>query len=565
MAADDPFQAHLLRAASLFEAGDVVQAGQIWQAILKRDPTHQAARAGLYQVKLFLDQRAGEVDSEKLLREGCTLYDMGQVQEALEKWERILAADPGHRLARTYVNDARRELGQAAPQAPGAGSQGQAAAPAAPAPPLAPVPAPEGSPLDAPGPRADQLVLEGVQLYDMGMAEEAIAKWHRALELVPEHREAPAYLEMARNELGSAPVRAPAAPMAASGPAPEPLDSRIVRAEQLLRGQRLEEAVQAFQRLLAMAPHDPRILQGYHQARALLNARIEPPLTAWSGQPVPSPAIAIAIEPGRSQPVAAPAPVGPPAAVTRSAPQRSGFRLPDLIQSRRSRLPQRLQQLSLPGWLRRPRNLAITLGLLLALVLALSLYGVHRQEVALREAVAAAKQSALRPVSRMVEIPSLVESAEALQHEAEAAVEDSPLLAYYRAKAWVGLDPDNPGAARLLAQAKAGLAGRAGPGTAAEVDKTIQAGDLEGARKTVLGLLAQAPDDPELQDRARRVALALAPLYAGKDRMAEAREVLLLGRAMFPQDKTWQVRLKLLEALQGMAAADRTPWIHLLG
>ena len=50
MAADDPFQAHLLRAASLFEAGDVVQAGQIWQAILKRDPTHQAARAGLYQV-----------------------------------------------------------------------------------------------------------------------------------------------------------------------------------------------------------------------------------------------------------------------------------------------------------------------------------------------------------------------------------------------------------------------------------------------------------------------------------------------------------------------------------
>ena len=56
--APDPFEAYLKRATDLFEAGDIVRAGQIWQAILKKVPDHQVARAGLYRVKLYFDSRA---------------------------------------------------------------------------------------------------------------------------------------------------------------------------------------------------------------------------------------------------------------------------------------------------------------------------------------------------------------------------------------------------------------------------------------------------------------------------------------------------------------------------
>jgi hypothetical protein len=41
----DPFAPHLRMADDLFAQGDIVKAGQIWQAILKQDPGHGEARA----------------------------------------------------------------------------------------------------------------------------------------------------------------------------------------------------------------------------------------------------------------------------------------------------------------------------------------------------------------------------------------------------------------------------------------------------------------------------------------------------------------------------------------
>ena len=110
--ASDPFETYLQRAEALFLAGDIVQAGQIWQAILKRRPGHQIARAGLYKVKLHFDARATqgglagqtpvqessdartaqgappkpqEPDVTRLLEQGCILYDAGHVEDALAK------------------------------------------------------------------------------------------------------------------------------------------------------------------------------------------------------------------------------------------------------------------------------------------------------------------------------------------------------------------------------------------------------------------------------------------------------------------------------------------------
>ena len=510
----DPYQTHLNHAAALFEAGDVVQAGQIWQAILKREPGNQAAREGLYRVKQYLDQKNGAWDNERLLQEGCTLFDLGQVADALGKWERILATDPRHKLAIAYANDARRELG------------------------LEPLPAVQGAEPAAPAPvGADQLVREGAQLYDLGMAQEAMAKWQRALELQPEHQDARDYLRMARRDQAEAPAPAPQA-------APDPREPRILQAGQLLRERRLEEALQAFQQLLDLGSQDPRVLQGYHQARTLL---------ATQEEQRRAPALVLA-EPAPAPAKAAAPPVGPPAALTVRPPQRNGFRLPG-----------GLARLRLPRRLRRPRELALVGSVLFLAILGLAIYGVRLREAALREAVAAAKRNALKPVSRMVDIPSLAEPLDSVRAEAEAALAEDPLLAYFRGQEWQRRDPDNPAATLLTQKAKDKLTYLPVTATLADYDKALQTGDLEGARRSILALLRHDPDDLDLRGRARKVLLALAPLYAGSDRASKARECLLLGQALYPQDPTWPARLKLLESIQDMAKADRAPWIQLLG
>jgi len=517
-AAPDPFQAHLNRASALFEAGDVVQAGQIWQAILKRDPGHRAAREGLYRVKRVFDQRVLTDDHERLLREGCTLFDLGQVQDALQKWEQILATDPRHQLALSYANNARRELGLAQLASP------QAAAPEPPA--LAADPG--------------QLVLEGVQLYDMGMAEEAMSKWRRALELDPQQPDAPKYLELARREQEQGPAGPPLpSPAAPAGGAGAQLETRIWHAQQLLRDRHLEDAAQAFQGLLDRGPQDPRILAGYHQVRALLAARDEPG------------PVLLAEPPGA--PAEAPQPVGPPEALMARSPARDGLRLPGHLKG------------WLPRLLRSPRNLLLVVSVTVLALLGVVLLAVRRREAALKEAVAAAKISALKPVARMVQIPALTEALEAIRQEAQAALPDDPLLAYFRAEEWQRRDPDDAAAVQLLQQAKDKLFGPPPAATVADFDKALQAGNLEGARSCILGLLRHDPDDLDLRGRARRVLLALVPLYAGDERLGKAREMLCLGRAMFPQDPTWQARLKLLESIQAMAKSDRPPWIQLLG
>jgi hypothetical protein len=245
---------------------------------------------------------------------------------------------------------------------------------------------------------------------------------------------------------------------------------------------------------------------------------------------------------------------------------RDGFRIPAAVKASGLRPPGFLSRLEVPKSLRRPKALAFGLGGLGLLALGLSLWSVHRQEVALREAVALAKYDALRPVNRLVTIPQLEESQDSIHHEAERALAEDPLRAYYRAEEWARLDPDNLSAAQLLARAKDKLTSTPPLAwTSADFDKALQTGDLENARKCITALLAVAPDDAALKDRARRLELALAPLYAGSDKLNEARQMLLLGRAMFPQDRTWQARLKLLEALESMPASERASWIQLLG
>ena len=47
----DPYAPYLRQADDLFANGDIVKAGQIWQAILKQQPGHTTARERLLAVK----------------------------------------------------------------------------------------------------------------------------------------------------------------------------------------------------------------------------------------------------------------------------------------------------------------------------------------------------------------------------------------------------------------------------------------------------------------------------------------------------------------------------------
>ncbi len=650
----DPFAPYHSQAQALFEAGDVVKAGQIWQAILKRDPANETARAGLYKVKAHFDARAtqdglqapvpapeppapappqdgdrhtltppspelnglldagcalydagliakaistwemalhqdpdnalarGYIDGarrkleadnpppepepepaappapapapvedeiEKFLRDGCTLFDMGQTEDALLKWERILAIEPGHALAIAYANDARKDLGLP-PLVPGEAP--------APRPQAAPQPEPP-RPVhrDEDGARADILVREGVQIYDMGMVEEAMDKWQQALALEPGHRDALGYLEMARRDREQAPPsRAPqrmepaaaspapipmAAPQAPPQPAQDSQEPRILAAEHLLRNQKFDEAAYAFQRLMETGSLDPRVLQGYQQARAVLQAREEE-------------ATAIIMAPPPAAPAPAPAPVVQPRAVQTRPPVRSGLKLPAVFGN-----------LNLPPWFNKPANLAIAGGALFLAALMLLLLRAHQRDVALKEKVAAMKADAMAPIARRSQIVVIAETAQEIRAEASKALADDPLTAYYRAQECVRLDPGDGAAAQLLERARARMAETPPVGSGADFDQSLKSGDLESARNTIGDQLRKSPDDPELKAKARTVYLALAQANAAKEHFTEARDLLLQGRAMFPQDKTWAARLKLLEEIQAMPKGDRANWIPLLG
>ena len=286
----DPYAPYLRQADDLFAQGEIVKAGQIWQAILKQQPGHGEARERLMAVKhrlLALREAeaataappeppptptpaveppeaarvpepehvpdpipdpvpseveavpevappaapvrviTGALDPERLVAEGCTLYDMGQFEDALRKWEQALTLDPGHGLARGYANGARRELGL--PQIA-----------------VDPAPAPVSTAAHHEDEDTDKLLREAVQLYDMGLTEEAITKWERVLALDPQRQEVEGYLRQARKEVGlstSAPAPVPTRPPAGG---PEGLDLKLRQAEHLLTLQRREEAAFTF-------------------------------------------------------------------------------------------------------------------------------------------------------------------------------------------------------------------------------------------------------------------------------------------------------------------------------
>ena len=610
----DPYAPYLRQADDLFSQGEVVKAGQIWQAILKQQPGHAEARERLLVVKQRLLERrqapvappaaapeptpapqaeapppqpvapvplpavdpdpippvqtpppsappapaveapgqapesatpapepprviTGTLDPERLVAHGCTLYDMGQIEDALHKWEQALALDPAHALARGYANGVRRELGLP-----------PLAAPAAEAPVLAIAAASDED--------VDKLLHEAVQLYDMGLEEEAISKWERVLQLEPGRSEVEGYLRRARAELGQRPTQVlstPPAPAITTGA--EALDLKLRQAEHLLGLQRHEEAAFTFQQALALAPGNARALQGLERCR-------RPGGRPAEEAPPPAPAmtldsrgrIAMAVEE-----VAAPQEpqgVEPPAALLKATPApREGLSLPERVRSFTEGWP----------WLRDPKVLAAAGGSLLTLAVGFGIVHSYRRDQALKEEVKAARAAAVAPVAQQAQAPDLTESPAAIRQEAETALGTDPLRAYLRAEAFLNRSGDDPAAAQLLEKARAGLPGGVTGASLPEFQKHLQNGDLEAAARVMDALLRAQPGDGDLRARAGRLHLALCSAHAAQAKWEEAHEDLLRGRALFPGDKIWQARIKLLDRVKGLPKEQRSAWIALLG
>ena len=690
MANRDPFESYLSKAAALFEGGDVVQAGQIWQAILKKSPDHAEARAGLYKVKLYFDARAtqdglaseqkkeleaqaatpaptpqiatggstelvrlleqgctlydaghlqdaitkweqvlekdphnvlakgyitgaqrilgqpvteeignGEPRStsalpaelylgtgavaavpteketpppsltpavdkdeiDRLLRDGCTLYDMGQPQDALKKWEQLLAFDPSHELARAYIKDARRDLGLDTL------SDGAIPAPVD-LPPTgvrAPDLTPSHLPVDAQD-RVDQLIREGTQLFDMGMTAEAIQKWELVLAQVPDHKDVGAYLAMARRETEAAPKATvappPPAPKPTALPKVDDFEPNLRKGESLLHQGRFEEAAFLFQEVIKVSAQNFRALQGLHQAEALLQAREAtrtappaqlypptPPLPGLELPPVHPPA------PGEQAPPTEP--VEPPSALTAPAPPpRKGLELPELL---------RQMEAEIPAWLKRPRTILAILGGIVLVNAGYMVFRRNRGESLLKQKTVSFREEALANVARNLEIADLGESPEAIRREAEGVLGDDPLRAYYRGQELIRLNPLDGPAAQLMGRASNTMAQDAGQGSVKEVERLLQAGELDGAEQMLLNLLRKNPDDADLKARTARLSLALIQIYAIKERWGDAEDRLKLGRAMYPNDKAWRARLLFLGRVRAMGAEERKAWVRFLG
>jgi hypothetical protein len=248
--------------------------------------------------------------------------------------------------------------------------------------------------------------------------------------------------------------------------------------------------------------------------------------------------------------------VEPPATLLKAAPApREGLSLPDRVRKAAEQLP----------WLKDPKLLAGIGGGVLLLAIGFGVVHSYRKDQALKEEVKAAREVAVAPLAQQAQAPDLAEFPSTIREEAEGTLVTDPLRAFLRAETLVSRNPGDAAGAQLLEKARAGLGGGVTGASLPEFQRHLQNGDLEAALKVMDTLLRAQPGDAGLRARAGRLQLNLCVAHASQAKWDEAREDLLRGRALFPGDKAWQARLKLLDQVKAMPKEQRLGWIALLG
>ena len=503
---------HLREASELFGSGEALKAGQIWRAILKKDPSNDEAKAGLLKVRDALSADAGTAtpapepslkatpgpapeqsaaapapikppstpvtaneDIELCLREGCSLYDAGARCEALSAWEKVLAIDPGHSQALSFVRGVRKELGLAMPDS---------AQPAPKAPPR-----PQLS--KAQQEEAKAFIERGVQLYENGLFKDALGAWESALALDSANNLVKGYIGMVQKDMEA---------LSAAAPKSSP-----------------DEAIQA--------PTEP-----------------EP------------------IEPDSRHPGVQAAPSAKVAQVPSFITQRAETR------RQGPELPKEIVNVPMPSWFAKPLFLKITI--LVALLLAVGTVWIRtvRKDSLLRATQEAIRDEAIKSVRQSNRIENLTPTPTELKSQAQRAMNGNPLMAYLLAQEIINRDPSDTTAARLLDQANHAMAVSPLPRVSGgDFSRLMAAGNLEDAGTLMEARLRQSPNDMKARENLARVSLLMARTLLEHEKWDSARSHLLMGAALFPNDPTWQARLKLLERLRSVPKDEQRRWIELLG
>jgi hypothetical protein len=189
-----------------------------------------------------------------------------------------------------------------------------------------------------------------------------------------------------------------------------------------------------------------------------------------------------------------------------------------------------------------------------------------KKDAILNAAQAAIREEAIKSAQQSNSLYNLTLTPAELKSQAKAAMQDSPLRAYLLAQEVINRDTLDTTAARLLEQAQQAMAALPlSSASGGNFNRLMAAGNLEAAEALMVVRLRQFPNDMRAREDLARVSLLMVRGFVKQDKWDSARSRLLMGAALFPQDPTWQAKLKLLEHLRSIPKEEQHRWIDLLG
>lgn len=606
---------HLKQASDLFDSGFVVKAGQIWQAILKRDSSVSEARAGLLKVREALSHRTDlgtpaeeqqvarakaltqaesaqevpkKVQTENgpssvpldaagyYLHVGRSLYDSGALTEALATWEKVLTIEPGHSLALSHVRGVRKELG---------------------------LPVPDNL-------KPDQIV---------PIADNASADVHLLLPLAKSPSQSSEKTEKsndAHNQLDTKVAEATETTLSPSveaeskdvghnddivaGPNRREQEKQelqtqtelaIEQGSHLYKIGKVEEAIHAWESVIEIDPENI-LVKGYltmaqTDMEAMSGDNLRP--KSIDSHSIRSSAKLVPTENWLSRPISQKTPMGqsiqnkavpdkevtqlPIADATAAEPVHNRSRstnppLPSVITQRPEvarqglQITKKIKRVPVLSRLFSPMGLVIFLLLLGLCGLVVFL----NKDAILSASQIAIKEEAIKSARQSAKVSDLTLTPEKLKDQAKSAFDNSPLMSYLLIQEVINLDSSDTSVAKLFDQAQQAMQATAtAPRTNTDINRLIASGNLEEAETLLEASLRQNPNAIRTRESLARVSLLLAREFAKQGKWESARSRLSMGAALFPKDPTWQARLELLKNLQAIPKEDQSQWLELLG
>jgi tetratricopeptide (TPR) repeat protein len=617
---------HLQQASLLFGVGEVVKAGQIWQAILKVHPLNNEAKAGLLKVRDILSkvpadspegpidpesqrklgtprlslesklrmsltvpevsatngQSLAHPDAELLMKQGRAHYDQGSLHEALEAWEKALEMDPNNNLALSYARGVRKELGLPVSEAP-------------------------RGPQDPPSP----LSPSKNKLGELA----GHAPWTPVSEKTGQHPNT----DPNGSETAQGAKHQDGATNGTTGNnwQLEDIASQIERGSQLYKNGKIAEAITAWESALSMDPGNA-LTKGYlamaredlvdkrqstsdgtspkkHEAlteyapfglgrlNGAAHCASAAGLADSSDAVPPSNSLSSAVGVHNLETAAdihgkvridgghgahdlrqVSRPVGPS---RESAPAK----MPTVILEKQAQnrqgpgLPKKLHGVPFLSRLFRPMAIKVASLLIFISAGAATWIAWAKRDAILRATKAAIVGDAIKTANQSIKAADLGQSKDELKLEVKSALSSDPLRAYMLVKELISRDPNDTSPAKMLEQAKQAMAAAPKVRTDGDLGRFLSAGAFDDAEALLKSTLMQNPNNMRVRENLARVCLMHAKHLIANGQWGNAHSKLLMGAALYPMDFSWQARIKFLENIQSYSKEDYIRWAEMLG